>query len=93
MSLIGMGSYGHLPRIQETSLVIYRILVIYCILVSYCIPVERLRSESHFRLVNCSFYQKSSLSLESELKKQVSNGSDFFSTFCLIIGLPKKDTK
>ena len=52
MSLIGMGSYGHLPRIQETSLVIYRILVIYCILVSYCIPVERLRSESHFRLVS-----------------------------------------
>ena len=51
MSLIGMGSYGHLPRIPETSLVIYCMLVSNCILVSYCILVERLRSESYFRLV------------------------------------------
>ena len=52
MSLNGMGSYGHLPRIQETSLVIYCILVSFCIPVSYCIPGERLWSESHFRLVH-----------------------------------------
>ena len=58
MSLNGMGSYDHLPRVQETSLVIYCILVSYCILVRNCIPVERLRSESHFRLVFFSIYQK-----------------------------------
>ena len=32
-----LGSYDHLPWVQETSLVSYCIPVIYCILVSYCI--------------------------------------------------------
>ena len=32
----GLGSYDHLPRVQEMSLVSYFILVSYCIPVSYC---------------------------------------------------------
>ena len=37
MSIIQLGSYDYLPRVQETSLVSYCILVSYFIPVSYCI--------------------------------------------------------
>ena len=35
-----LGSYDHLPWVQETSLVSYCILVSYFIPVSYCIPAS-----------------------------------------------------
>ena len=40
ISIIRLGSYGHLPRVQETSPVSYYIPVSYCMSVSYCIPAS-----------------------------------------------------